>query len=175
MFPLKTDGKTLAEAEKFLSNQTDKEYLYIFDTKGLQLAKIKGVYDQTQIPLKYLPLLPDAIITHNHPQGSSFSLEDVENAVAHNAKEIRVVTSKFVYSLKREDERWDIDLGNIETQELYNACVNMTINDLKEEIRTRKVTIEEAENKHAHLVWLFFFATFNVSYRKISHKYDEQG
>ena len=48
----------------------------------------------------------NAIMSHNHPSGSSLSVTDIKTASNLNAKEIRAVGSEYSYSMIRPDDGW---------------------------------------------------------------------
>lgn len=80
------------------------EWGALFDAKG----KAKVVL--TANSSNSIPIMPElvqimrgmggtAIFTHNHPQSSSFSMDDVNLFVGCGMREIRVVSERYVYSL----------------------------------------------------------------------------
>lgn len=48
----------------------------------------------------------NAIVTHNHPDGGSFSWQDMHGMVVLNQKEMRATTKDFTYSMKRPEKGW---------------------------------------------------------------------
>ncbi len=71
-----------------LRRERDVERLYIYKNNQ-QIARFRGHkgYNVINIPETWLVRMKDAIVYHNHLNGSSFSFEDVELIVAYDAKE----------------------------------------------------------------------------------------
>lgn len=80
-----------------------REHIYVFTQKGKLLASNKGTSNQVAIDVP-----KNSIVTHNHPAGSDLSKSDVINAIEANASEIRAVTTKGVYSVKRPKGGWGV-------------------------------------------------------------------
>ena len=53
-------------------------------------------------------LTKDAIVTHNHPSGSSFSHQDVAGMVYYNQKEMRATGKEYTFSIKRPEKGWGV-------------------------------------------------------------------
>ena len=103
---------------KFESRIKDdkKETLYVVGSRGDILAEEKGSKDQVVIPRSAMKLIKNNVVIHNHPSatkrrgieriGQSFSLADIHTAVTGDAKEMRAVTTTYVFSLKRPKKGW---------------------------------------------------------------------
>lgn len=161
------DGKNLAEAEKFLATQMQIEYMYVFDAKGNQLLKLEGDYQTVSIPNIYTQHLKNATVTHNHPQGSSFSMQDVQMAVKYDLAELRVVTNVCVYSLQRKLSGWDLNFEDENTLSWLEECKTLAYDRLGKEIRQNITTLYEANKFFDSFVWSIFFFNFGYLYKKI--------
>lgn len=91
----------LVQAEEYKTQLLAYEVANVFNTKGDLLLTKGGVYDSVSFDKEELKLLDDAIVTHNHPMGTTLSPQDIYMAVEHNIQEVRAVTDKYVYSLRR--------------------------------------------------------------------------
>ena len=83
------------------------ETLYAFDSNGNIVFQNTGdahsvSYNGQGYKTK------DAIVTHNHPSGSSFSWQDVGGMVYHNQKEMRATGKEFTFSIKRPEKGWGV-------------------------------------------------------------------
>ena len=79
------------------------ETLYTFDDKGNIVYSEKGGKNSVRY---YGHKTVDAVVTHNHPNGSAFSGADLKNAVKFNQKEIRATGKEFTFSMKRPAGGW---------------------------------------------------------------------
>src|SRR5438876_12431967 len=85
------------------------ESLYAFDASGrLVLVKTGG---PREIEATFLEVsrLRDTVLTHNHPGGKSFSLDDVQVAMIGDVAELRVVTADRRFRLQRPTEGWNLE------------------------------------------------------------------
>lgn len=93
--------------------QLPDEQAHIFDSKG-NLVKVAQGKGNRVDAVGYIP--PNSIITHNHPLslgktglasiGNSFSANDMASAIINDAKEIRAVTPRYTFSMKRPKGGW---------------------------------------------------------------------
>lgn len=112
-------SKELAKAvlthEKQIKDKTI-EHGAIFDDKGNMIYQNVGTNGRVSINVSKVQ---NNILTHNHPAvdrkgkprrdgGGSFSDDDVRNTIRYNGKEVRAVTPKFTYSLKRPAGGWGV-------------------------------------------------------------------
>jgi hypothetical protein len=100
---LKSFEKILYEQESGLRNITDREKAVVLDKVG-NIVLIKDS-DSMEINLndEDESLFKGNILTHNHPNGTSISLNDFSNAFFKKIKEVRAVTSKSRFSLIMPD------------------------------------------------------------------------
>ncbi len=96
--------KELLQDEKVLSVR-DKETAVIYGPNGKFLFQKRGSNKEVQFTKSEVKRMKDGVITHNHPSGSSFSLEDINLFRESKASEIRVTTEKGVYFL-RKPNKW---------------------------------------------------------------------
>lgn len=79
------------------------ETLKVFDENGnVTYEKVGGPNSVAYHGLKTVNM----VVTHNHPNGSSFSGADLKNAVNMNQKEIRATGKDFTFSMKRPATGW---------------------------------------------------------------------
>lgn len=108
---------------------------------------------------------------HNHPHGSSFSLEDLQTAYALEIKEMRVVAPNSYF-------------GNVEYFAKTNGIINITeFNDeyyaiyrhverlFIKLINSGRISIQDANKLHHHYVWKLLkrkFKEFEYGYERIT-------
>lgn len=83
------------------------ETLYAFDSNGNIVFQNTGdahsvSYNGQGYKTK------DAIVTHNHPSGGSFSWQDVGGMVYYNQKEMRATGKEYTFSIKRPEKGWGV-------------------------------------------------------------------
>ena len=162
------DGRTLDEAEIFLAKQQEIEILYVFDERGTQVLKIQGDYETVSVPISHTHLLKNACVTHNHPQGSSFSIQDIQRAVDYDVKEMRVVTSACIFVVTRKEKGWDIDFRDENTLNWLEECKTLARDKLDKEISQNIISLYDAHNFFDSFVWSIFFFNFGYAYKKIN-------
>lgn len=79
------------------------ESAYVYDRKGNLLFKKSGKEHEVAFTQKELAMMKDAIVSHNHPRNTTFSPEDIYMLKDWNLQELRVVTDKGTYVLKRNE------------------------------------------------------------------------
>lgn len=85
----------------------DFETLYALDANGNEIFKKIGNRNSVSYGMDGWKT-KDAIMTHNHPGGSSFSWQDVQGMVYYNQKEMRATGKEFTFSLKRPEKGWGV-------------------------------------------------------------------
>lgn len=101
------------------------ERVAAFDSQGRIIYESKsGSRNRTGLVMGYN--YKDSIITHNHPTssdifgfglasriGNSFSGQDLAAAVSQNAKEMRVVTGGYTFSMRRPKNGWGVSAQQV--------------------------------------------------------------
>jgi hypothetical protein len=156
------------------------EVLYAFGTDGklvLQRGASAERPTELDITANDLPLLKDAVVTHNHPMGwrypeghplragHSFSPDDVVTAIAADVREIRAVTPVYTYVMQREGDRWPSRRAVDTAYTRHNQRVDR---DLTRRIRRGEMTQEEAEAVKLHMVWERVASSTGIIYRRVS-------
>lgn len=92
--------------------RSQNERLSVFDGNGREIFRNdNGEKDRIEVP-DNIPQ-KDMVITHNHPNGNSFSVGDMVAAVEKNLKELRAVYKDTVFSLKRPEGGWNVTADEI--------------------------------------------------------------
>ena len=99
--------RNVRRAEDSIRNE-QTEHLMVLDSKGNVAARSgDGQRSEVSFTPEMERLARDAVVTHNHPGGSTFSWEDIHASMLLGIKEVRATTaSNGTYVLRR-----DYDLG----------------------------------------------------------------
>lgn len=134
-------SKQLAQAVLSRENAIRKnsnESLHLFDSNGKEIMAFQGKGTGVIISRSQAQSIPqNTIMTHNHPRalgrsglasiGHSFSAYDIASAIRHNAAEIRAVTPRYTFSLKRPKGGWGI--SESELNKVYRNAENERVRD----------------------------------------------
>ena len=87
------------------------EEAHVFDLDGKEILVKKGSGDEVKFSPEEAAKFKNSVFTHNHPNGSSFSPEDVQLAIAENVKEMRVAGTTpsghtYIYRMVRPRKGW---------------------------------------------------------------------
>lgn len=128
-------AKSLKAAEAQIRGD-GMENAFVFDAKGNEVYRNDGTQNVSYNPILqqlmrrdsgvYVPdkLIPNNIVTHNHPNNDSFSSADIRKGIENNASELRVVGPTATYSLKRPSGGWGIRAG--EFDKAYKAAFSQS-------------------------------------------------
>jgi hypothetical protein len=165
---------------KIKDRKTEK--LYVFDKKGKILADLDGTKNKVKIPRSAFEKMKDNVIIHNHPSalerkgieriGTSFSIQDIHTAVTSDAKEIRAVTTTYVFSLKRPRKGW----GKFsKVRKEYKKAEIETRSELERYIRqykgSKNTAYARANVLHTNLIVKKVAKKFGWEYSHKKHNY----
>ena len=117
-FDLKTIkvAKSLELAERLWSVEQQIvrlsfEVAFLFRADGQELFRLKGDAKAVEASDEQKEQLPGGYLTHNHPDGSFFSLQDIQTAHRDDLAEIRVIANRptpVLYILRRPAGGWNV-------------------------------------------------------------------
>ncbi|WP_294321332.1 hypothetical protein [uncultured Chryseobacterium sp.] len=111
-----------------------KEMATILKENGEVIGAITDDLENSVDLTKYVKHLKNAIVTHNHPLGSSLSLGDIQLFIDNGIQEVRAIamTDEAVFSLKR--------IGNLTAKNIKEVkeAVRLAVEEL-----TKNGTVEE--------------------------------
>lgn len=148
--------KRLAQAIKETETQLIKrktEKAVVFADDGTIVFEKAGGESSVSFTPDELRLFKNNILTHNHPRGSSFSMDDVALATIWNLKGIRACGSQHRYYLNRPASGWSREMWEKKIKPLAEKINNDVFQQFSELINKGKLTIEEANYRHWHEVW----------------------
>lgn len=153
-------SKAVAGVESLIRGNS-YESAAIFDASGKQLLFKKGEARQVEFTREEVAKMNDAILTHNHPSGlkdrykigSSFSDEDIMMATYANAKEIRAVTARYSFSMKRPEQGWGTDIKTTKKGlKIIEASVRRKLQSYVDNYKGNVIdAIDRANVLHYHL------------------------
>lgn len=138
-----------------------------FDAKGNRLVDVMGNKNSLSLSQQQFDSLRGvgATATHNHPggwgrsvgdprhAGDSFSLADIRQAAALNFVETRVVTPTRRFSMKPPPGGWKDHHWQTTVPKAYKRHDSAVMAELIRQVRAGKMTVEEADARHYHMVW----------------------
>ena len=101
--------KKLLQSEKTLSERI-YETMEIYSSDGKFIMAKRGKVDSVKLSLSDYFKLKNAVVTHNHPSGSSFSFTDLNFLKNMPISELRVSTPEGVYSI-RKPKTWSKEIN----------------------------------------------------------------
>ncbi len=145
-------AETIKETEaKLITRKTEKAVVFADD--GTIVFEKAGGESSVSFTPDELRLFENNILTHNHPSGSSFSMDDVELATFWNLKGIRACGSQHRYYLNRPASGWSREIWKKKIKPLAEKIHNDVFRQFSELINKGKLTPEEANYRHWHEVW----------------------
>lgn len=157
------DAKTIDQAiQKIIFD--DIENLYFFKNYR-QVRRFKGTTKSVTPEVIYLFEMKDAVIVHNHPQGTSLSKEDLEAIVQYDAKELIVVTSNHTFTVTRPTNGWNISFDE-NFKEIFSICSTLADNLLDKEIAKNEFSLFDKETEKLHYIWASLFKFYDIQYKK---------
>jgi len=102
------------------------EYASCVDSSGRNLFKTTDK-DEGGVNLTlYKEHMKNGVLTHNHPGGRTFSIEDISTAVGTGLAEVRACTEKGAFSLVRQ---YSLDEGPTESQKEFAWRYKLAMDD----------------------------------------------
>lgn len=136
---------------QLIKRKTEKAVVFADD--GTIVFEKAGEKSSVSFTPDELRLFENNILTHNHPSGSSFSMDDVELATFWNLKGIRACGSQHRYYLNRPASGWSREMWKKKIKPLAEKIHNDVFRQFSELINKGKLTPEEANYRHWHEVW----------------------
>jgi hypothetical protein len=128
------------------------ENILIVGQDGKMIVSKTGGHTGVNLTKDELDNMQDqhATATHNHPEGRSFSLDDVHLAVTKNLSEMRAVTSKFTHRMQPGPAGWPPDA---DLRAWYLDKDHEVYKDITARIDDKTLTKDEANALHHHEIW----------------------
>lgn len=166
--------KNILGIEQQYRNNAD-ETLHVFNKSGQIIKTIAGKGAKVDYTGYKIP--ENSILTHNHPRsigksgirsiGNTFSLADLQTAVGHNVEEIRAVTPRYTFSVKRPKGGWGV--GADELRSAYASAektVRKEFNSYIDKRNYSQESIDRVESMHSHRVMGILSKQFGWNYTR---------
>ena len=140
-FYSRTINKTLESVE---SEKTGLDYEVgtVVDLEGNVIKSFDGKENSVEVPTE---LLKGNIFTHNHPNGSCFSVEDLKSFASSGLFELRAsVRSGKFYSLRLTETK--ADLEKLTSDYRASASIRKATEEIKADFKSGKITKEKAQD-----------------------------
>ena len=108
----------------------------------------------------------DVVVTHNHPDGSSFSKSDIRQAASLNVSEIRVTTAEHVYSMRPGSSGWNLDYFRTIIVPSFDRHDDELVVEYETALHEGRVTRGEMEIDFQDEVWRRVSAELGLKYTK---------
>ena len=102
------DPKSLVSFESSIKDNKI-EYARAYSAEGAELFATSGTRTQFLVDgasMRDFAARGDVVLTHNHPNGGSFSKNDINLFNLGNFKEIRAVSTRYAYTLSDPDKKF---------------------------------------------------------------------
>jgi len=123
---------------------------------GTVLVETSGRSNSIKFTWEETSKMKGAILTHNHPNGTTFSGADVQLALSNNVAALRAVGvrdgRKLRYILKLGPQVREMSSNQVFKKyigPIEESLMTRTI----EQIHTNQITLKEANRDHAHKLW----------------------
>ena len=154
------------------------ESAFAWDAQGHLVLSKDGQRDKVSFTTEELLRLENAIFTRNHPDGwnhppsdprsagNSFSEIDVYFACINNLAEMRVITPKLRFTLKRPLSGWSAEVWANVVYPLHYEAQKRVILDFKAARRAETLSSEEADARFLHETWARVAAQLGLNYHR---------
>ena len=155
--------RELHKSEQSIGKRT-KETMEIYDANGKFIMSKRGGESSVRISLKDYTKLKNAVVTHNHPSGGSFSFTDLKFLKRMPISELRVAASNGAYYIRKPD-KWPEELKDIQyMEEMYKQIEKSLKLKYQRLYNERKITKRERYQMYRHDVNKTFSERYGLEY-----------
>lgn len=131
---------------------------------GKFIMSKRGGESSVRISLKDYTKLKNAVVTHNHPSGGSFSFTDLKFLKRMPISELRVAVSNGAYYIRKPD-KWPEELKDIQyMEEMYKQIEKSLKLKYQRLYNERKITKRERYQMYRHDVNKTFSERYGLEY-----------
>jgi hypothetical protein len=153
-------GGSISEAEDKIKNN-DFESAAVFNQKGEPILFKKGNSSTVMFTPEEKLKMKGGIVTHNHPSGQSFSVQDIAMVSALKLSKVRVVSKNHAYEFEPPEKglkpTW---------QAIYRDTEIRVNNKLFDDVKAGKIKESDALNEIDHLIMTKFSQKIRAKYKK---------
>lgn len=114
---------TLLSQEKKICKDIVETAVLLDKSGNVIFSTSSGASNYVKFTEEQLVKMKDAVLTHNHPSGSTFSYEDVRLMIGKDLRAIRATSESFTYQLKKN--------GNNQKKEEFIRDYNLALAENK--------------------------------------------
>ena len=160
----KPDLKDIPLIIEKLRNENLIEHLY-FVKRNTAYLWFEGERNYVLPQPEKLLRMNDALVLHNHINGTSFSYEEIDAITKYNANELMVICKARTYSVKRPSGGWSFSFEREKDYEQYQNAFNEGNEYIDLLIQERKLEERERNDFLNHITWKIFFPKFGIEYK----------
>ena len=144
---IKTDGWSDDAIERRRLDEASiaghkNEYGILYDSQGNRILKKRGEKDRIVYTDEETALMPGGVLTHNHPSGATFSVDDIDMMGRTGITELRAVGRDGVYVIRQPAE-WPEGINSFEKLEKeYSEIQSSLQNEMYEEVLSGRITTD---------------------------------
>ncbi len=156
--------KAMVAFEDKIRRDTEFETGAFFDEHGNMLLKRTGLPNQVRYTHSELMRMRGKCFSHNHPNGGSFSIDDIQQAAQYQCAELRAVSPHYRHILTPKNHWIDILYDEIEeVAEVYQSIVEERV---RKEIEAKKFDARFYSNEVTHRLWTGLAKRYNFHYKR---------
>lgn len=114
-------------------------------------------------------LVKGNVLTHNHPQGNSFSNEDIRFMLAHDLKEMRAVSKKHLHRIQAPEGYKNTEENFADMQGKISGIEDSIRSEMWDKINSGKLTPDAASAMHFHELWTRAAKQLGFKYSREEH------
>lgn len=144
---IKTDGWPDAAIERRRLDEASiaghkNEYGILYDSQGNRILKKRGEKDRIVYTDEETALMPGGVLTHNHPNGATFSVDDIDMMGRTGITELRAIGRDGVYVIRQPAE-WPEEINSFEKLEKEYSEIQLSLqNEMHEEVLSGRITTD---------------------------------
>jgi NAD+--asparagine ADP-ribosyltransferase len=130
------------------------EKAYIFDKDGKVVFEKSGNKNGVKFTTDELSKMKGNVLTHNHPNGTSFSSEDIKLACDWNLKEVRAIGNNNVYVMKMKDgSNFNTDIWDKKISSEFDKQLKLAETEHYDQLKQNKINIYEYTKRIYNQTW----------------------
>jgi len=169
--PVMTPEEVLQQHEGRIATMAHEEAV-IIDSDGNMVFSKMGKVNQVEFTPDELAQLRGNVMTHNHPMGSSFSVDDVKFMAAWDMEEMRAVgwqwgdtPIQYRYKIHPDAEmRRHINIFNDAWDNNIKTIGAEIQSDFLNQINQGALTVADANAQYQHELWIRFDKLYTESH-----------
>lgn len=144
---IKTDGWSDDAIERRRLDEASiaghkNEYGILYDSQGKRILKKRGEKDRIVYTDEETALMLGGVLTHNHPSGATFSVDDIDMMGRTGVTELRAIGRDGVYVIRQPAE-WPEGINSFEKLKKEYSEIQLSLqNEMYEEVLSGRITTD---------------------------------